>query len=80
LKFKKNGLFKLTTIISPDYTFVTQIERGYPLTAQLSIVALINKVFEISCSDYRNMLMFALPEIIKKDQVSIILPFFSRDQ
>ena len=26
------------------------------------------------------MLMFALPEIIKKDQVSIILPFFSRDQ
>lgn len=73
-KLKKN------LIVSLDFNFVSPIQRGFKLNAELSIQALLHKIFEIDSVDYHHILSLVMPMILKQDDISNIFCFFSRDK
>jgi len=77
--FEEQGRLKDNLIVSLDFNFISPIERGYNLNADLSITALIQKIFEIDTADYHHILSLVMPTILQQDDIDGILGFFSRD-
>ena len=71
---------KKNLIVSLDFNFVSPLQRGFKLNAELSIEALLSKIFEIDSVDYHHILSLVMPMILKQDDISNIFCFFSRDK
>jgi hypothetical protein len=79
--FMKLGKIRKTMIVGLDFNFVSQIERGTEMNANLAIKLFIDTILNtINTGDYNLIIMFILPSLLSEDYISQILPYFSREQ
>jgi hypothetical protein len=77
-KLIANGLIVPNLAISYDFDFVNQIERGLEMNANISVNKLIQKIYDLSHPQYKDLLIQVLPKILEQEQIKIILPFLTR--
>ena len=66
-------------IVSIDFNFVSQIERGQEMNANLAIKLFIDQMLnKINSGDYNVIIMFVLPNLLNEDYITQILPYFAR--
>ena len=66
-------------IVSTDFNFVSQIERGAEMNATIAIKTFIDQILnKINSGDYNLIIMFVLTTLLQEDFITSILPYFAR--
>lgn len=79
-QYVEQNRLKKNLIVSLDFNFVSPLQRGFKLNAELSIEALLSKIFAIDSVDYHHILSLVMPLVLQQDNISNIFSFFSRDK
>lgn len=73
------GKIRKTMVVSLDFNFISQIERGQEMNANLAIKQFIDQMInKINTGDYNTIIMFVLASLLNEDYINSILPYFAR--